>query len=549
MDGSNSTAHDSLGRSRRASLRIAVWIQDIIPPAWIQAALKDLIASPYADVVEVRVINDGEPEAIEYEVTRSPWYRVYTAIDGQRNTTLADPLGPYERIELFLAEAGVQFVSSGTVRPHPSGLDLIILLEESGELRNDQGVARLGLCVFRFGSSDEPPGPPGFWPVMMNRPTSTVDLILKTAGSEDRRLMRATSRTDRFSVRSNRSHLLWRASSLPVKLVKDLSLGDKAPRIAPFSPSGRSRQPRLSPLPFMRLLVRWVWSVLSSFVIREHWFLAYRIRAGGQRIDDDHVDVPDLEEFHILHPPCGYDWADPFPVARNDRYWIFFEEVRKGNPRAHISVLELTREGKIASGPTTVLERPYHLSYPFLLEQEGELFMVPETAECEAIELYRCVEFPYKWRLETTLIDKVSAVDTTFIKENGCWWLFTTLRSRRTGLWEEDLYLYMADDLLGPWTEHPLNPVKSDVRASRSAGTIVRRNGGFVRPAQDCSWRYGYGIKLLMIENLSMTDFHETEVATIVPDRARSFEGVHTINQVDHFLTVDGLKKQWRWSC
>jgi hypothetical protein len=41
-----------------------------------------------------------------------------------------------------------------------------------------------------------------------------------------------------------------------------------------------------------------------------------------------------------------------------------------------------------------VLERPYHLSYPYVFFVGDDAFMLPETAANGAIELYRAVSFP-----------------------------------------------------------------------------------------------------------------------------------------------------------
>ena len=36
----------------------------------------------------------------------------------------------------------------------------------------------------------------------------------------------------------------------------------------------------------------------------------------------------------------------------------------------------------------------------------------------------------------------------------------------------DELHLYSAPGILGPWKPHPRNPVKSDVRSARPAGRV-----------------------------------------------------------------------------
>jgi hypothetical protein len=50
--------------------------------------------------------------------------------------------------------------------------------------------------------------------------------------------------------------------------------------------------------------------------------------------------------------------------------------------------------------PFAVLERSYHLSYPFIFRWGSDIFMIPETSDNRTVEVYRAVEFPGKWELE-----------------------------------------------------------------------------------------------------------------------------------------------------
>ncbi len=106
-----------------------------------------------------------------------------------------------------------------------------------------------------------------------------------------------------------------------------------------------------------------------------------------------------------LVPPRDRFWADPQIIERNGLYYVFIEELMYRDHKGRIAVLTIDKDGN-ASEPQTVLERPYHLSYPFLFEWEGELFMIPETSAAETIEVYRCDRFPDQWSLERVLMKK-----------------------------------------------------------------------------------------------------------------------------------------------
>ena len=73
----------------------------------------------------------------------------------------------------------------------------------------------------------------------------------------------------------------------------------------------------------------------------------------------------------------------------------------------------------------------------------------------------------------------------------------------------DECYLYGADTPLGPWTPHPGNPIKSDVRSSRPAGRMIRWEGGLYRPTQDCSRRYGHAVAVQKVLELTPHTYRE----------------------------------------
>jgi len=99
--------------------------------------------------------------------------------------------------------------------------------------------------------------------------------------------------------------------------------------------------------------------------------------------------------------------------------------------------------------------------------------MLPETASHRTIEVYRCLEFPNRWVFDRTLMDQVSALDTTLFPYQGRWWMFTNLKENEGASSWDELFLFSADQPLSVhWEPHPGNPIVSDVRRARSAGAI-----------------------------------------------------------------------------
>ncbi len=212
--------------------------------------------------------------------------------------------------------------------------------------------------------------------------------------------------------------------------------------------------------------------------------------------------------------------------------------------KGHISLLTNDKNGRI-EGPVTVLERPYHLSYPFVFEWCGQYFMLPESGEAGTVSLYECTEFPLKWELRRNLLEGVKAFDCTLLRHDGRWWMFANMVENEGGSNWDELFLFYADDLDSEqWVAHPMNPIVSDVTNARPAGRIFERDGSLYRPAQDCSRRYGYAFHINEITTLSETDYEEKIIARATPDWSKSLEGIHTFSSAGDLTMIDGIVRR-----
>jgi hypothetical protein len=287
----------------------------------------------------------------------------------------------------------------------------------------------------------------------------------------------------------------------------------------------------------IRLAGRYAGIKLDGLLQRQQWFLAYQL--GGAQ------PASTFYRFKRLQPPADRDWADPCVIQHEGSYFIFHEEYVYRKRKGHISVIQMDAKGRWQP-PVPVLERLYHLSYPFVFEWEGTYYMVPETAANRTVELYRCTSFPGGWELCATLLRDVSATDATLAEVDGRWWMFVNLAVPGASK-NDELHLYYADSPLGPWHPHRRNPVKSDVRSARPAGRLLRLNGQLGRPAQDCSERYGYAIALQQIVRLDLEEFQETEIAKILPEWAPGMVATHTLSSVPGLTVVDGQRRRPRF--
>jgi hypothetical protein len=178
-----------------------------------------------------------------------------------------------------------------------------------------------------------------------------------------------------------------------------------------------------------------------------------------------------------------------------------------------------------------------HLSYPFIVEDGGEIFCIPESSEADEIAIYRARSFPRDWERVATLIGGFGGCDSSVIFRDGLWWLFCTPRDAPN----HELHAWFSERLLGPWRAHARNPVKTDVRSARPAGTPFVVADVLYRPAQDCAGGYGRRVAINRVRRLTPTDFQEEPVAFVEPDaRGPCRAGLHTLSDAGGVTLIDG---------
>ena len=250
-----------------------------------------------------------------------------------------------------------------------------------------------------------------------------------------------------------------------------------------------------------------------------------------------------LENITWIPSPKESFFADPFIVEKSGVYYIFFEEYLFSEFSGRISMME-TIDFLSFSDFEVVLDRSFHLSYPYVFKHEDRYYCIPEQAQSGKVVLYEAQAFPRDWKEAATLLD-FPGLDPTIIRHNGKWWLFVG----REGTGNSELFLWHAKDLMGPWEPHFQNPVKTDVHSSRPGGRPFLSKGKWIRPAQDCSHNYGSKLVFNEIVTLSESCYEERPVNSLRPDGVVS-DRLHTLDYTSEFCVIDGMKlqKSWRYA-
>jgi hypothetical protein len=263
----------------------------------------------------------------------------------------------------------------------------------------------------------------------------------------------------------------------------------------------------------------------------DHWRIGVRRRAPGEapfagldRLDDD--------GWRWLRDDRRRFFADPFVFEEGGGAHVFCEEYPYATGKGVISVFALDDEGN-PGPPRVVLERPYHLSYPFVFRHDGAIWMMPESRQNRTLELYRADPFPSRWTLDRVLLSGIEIADATPFARNGDWWLTATCGETEGASWDS-LSLYWSSSPLGPWTPAFDGPALIDASAARPAGRVFEHDGALLRPAQACRAGYGAGLAFCRIETLAPGAFRQTAM-----QRFASTGGLHTFNMTDRFAVID----------
>ncbi|MEX0797462.1 MAG: hypothetical protein WD274_12295 [Acidimicrobiia bacterium] len=403
--------------------------------------------------------------------------------------------------------------------------------------------ARYGIWSFHHGDERTYRGqPPAFWEMVDGAPV--VGAILQ----------RITERLDAgvvlhrghfgivdHSYRRTRDQLFLAATDFPSIAIRRILDGDTS--IVAAAPSESKSPVRRTPgnLTMLRFLV----TMARSFLKAQWNGVA---SASKWTIGVAHVPITTLIDHEL--PPIEWVpeqgsnryFADPFPDPTGATSVVLVEDYDHASHRGVISSIDVDGDRKAR----VVLDAGVHASYPYLFEDDGVTYCVPETYQALEVRIYRSKSFPNEWELAGTILDGLSALDPTIIRHDSRWWLFCTLAGTNSNT---KLYAFHSKDLLSGWEPHSLNPIKSDISSSRPGGRPFRHEGHLYRPAQDSSSSYGGAIALNRVDDLTPTTFHETIVKRIRPPVTGPYRaGIHTASGQGDLTVIDGRRDVFLFS-
>jgi hypothetical protein len=475
-------------------------------------------------------------------------FRCYSILDslrvpggkGQNGASSGFPILPV--IPLELTTESQRLNRSALTKLKELDSDILLNLAVRHSVRQLAATTKFGIWEFRSRGVALHMNPYlGFWEVYQNEPITKVSLAAVSPSGEAKEIAESGLRTHGNSLSINRAQALGCAPILVRygvdwlrKQAPEKRLNHRSPQEAKMN--GHSRSPRGPEIVLFGL--RNCASIIKGRATTRRRKLQWSIgitSAAPASIDSRH-----LANARWLTPDSSRFFADPFPIEHQGRKYIFFEELPFSSQKGRIAVIELLPDGTLTA-PRTVLETGFHLSYPFVFEEQGKLYMLPEQSSTGRIALYEAVSFPGVWKEVKVLVEGFAGIDSSLLRHRGRWWLFTSLGEH--GNQDNNLHIFHAKGLWDRFEPHPLNPVKMDISSSRMAGKLFFDGETLVRPAQNCSNRYGGSVVFHEITGLSEKHYEERALREVLPSPESPFGlGFHTVNSTGSFTMVDGLR-------
>jgi hypothetical protein len=424
------------------------------------------------------------------------------------------------------------------------GLDIILRHEFniiSGDILQ---AARYGIWSYHHADNAvNRGGPAGFWEIVNDEPCCGVTLQQLTPELDGGLVIDKAWFNWNWSFSTNNNNLLEKSVVLLFKNINKLLRDGRIETRKSLTYYNRLyKQPSLNII--VAYMIRFYRKAFSSrfnrlFPLkrRDCWALVF---GKGSFLEAT------LFRTNPVAMPKKVFWADPFLYKHGEQFYVFFENYSYKTKKGKISVGKVTEDGKGGYSVVDVkdiLDFDYHLSYPQIIEEDGEVFLMPETCQNKRLEVYRCVEFPMKWELYATAFEGDEVVDATYFQDgNGDRWILLN----KGWTHEAELYIYKIDNLkLENITPHRLNPVLIDCRKARNGGGIFKYENEYYRPSQiNTHGIYGKGLQISKIKKLTLDEFEDENVISIEPNFKKGLMAMHHLHQLENDYVFDVCYKK-----
>lgn len=420
-----------------------------------------------------------------------------------------------------------------------SDLDLDLMLRfGSGILRGDiLKICKFGIISLHHGDNREFRGTPaGFWEVFYSAPSSGFIIQQLTEDLDAGKVLyRGNIMTASFWLK-NSANIQIKSIFFLDKLLKNISLNESLPP----DESSAIISTQLFRYPSFGILIKYFLQVHVPAFLRSMRGLLFKLKK--RRWHVAFIRTKNLEfdfaKVHSIPNPQDGFLADPFVIEREDQSYCFVEEFSYKQNKGKISTYLLSEDSAQPLG--TALEENFHLSFPYLIEHNQDLFMIPESASNSDIRLYKNVSFPNEWVLEKILMKNVDAADTVVFYQDNMWFMLTNICSSNISDHQSELHLFLSKELVSEnWSPAASNPIIFDSLRARNGGCFAYNGKQYrVNQVHDKS-HYGKALQINEILEITSSGMTEKNILSMEPNFFRNINSTHHFDKGKYFAVFD----------
>ena len=405
-------------------------------------------------------------------------------------------------------------------------------------------MPKFGILSFHHGDNRvNKGGPYGFWEVMKNEPSSGFIIQRLTDQLDDGDILFRGNIMTASNFTENQAKLLEKSNFFLIKVLDKLALTGSL-EIEKKIHYNKNILKINNSIILIKYLLKILFPIVLKNIISKY-FITYLIfwSVAYKKKDQNHNFFEKIDNFKEIDNPKNRFLADPFIFNFKERNIIFVEDYSFKTNKGRISAIEIKSDKEKFLG--VVLEEDFHLSFPFVFENDNNVYMIPETSQINEIRLYKCNEFPKNWKLEKILMKGVSAADTMLIKKDLTWFMLTNICSSNIGDHQSELHVFYSDNFLSKdWKPiHQGNPVIFDSNNARNGGMFFLNNKLYRVNQIHGKAHYGKSFGINEVISLDKNIYVEKRVKNIEPNFKKKIIGTHHFNANLDFTVIDYAKK------
>ena len=372
-----------------------------------------------------------------------------------------------------------------------------------GLLRNPHLIpAKYGVLSYHHGDPSKYRGrPAGFWE-SLNSESSMGVIVQSLSNNLDAGEIKAIgfSRVNQTSYRKTLSEVYATGTPLLRKAINNLASSSSIPSSISNKTTTLPSNAKVIQLSIKQVKNRVARYLYGAF-FEKKWRVGHLPTLGDL---ESHTAIK-AQELELIPVPSGYMMtADPCGELLDGLYCELL------NSKSGLGEIGIWKQGNWHHLDIGIAG---HASYPQIVQWNNSAYLFPEVSSGSSpvlIELGLDGKPSGKKIYLKNLEDK-KLVDGTLFESNGSWFLFAGNSADS----HQRLELYCSSSLDSDFHKHPMSPIVLDPRSSRMAGPIVQKDGSIYRFGQDCSERYGGGITISKVIELTPSNYHEERVGSL----------------------------------